>query len=66
MTGQTTYDVMRHFADSWGLVIMVGVFLTLILWPFRPGNPGHHRDAARMIFDKDEQADSQKDVSHGA
>lgn len=46
------YEALRHFADSWGLVFMALVFLTLILWPFRPGARERNRDAANMIFDE--------------
>ncbi len=49
----STYEALRHLADSWGLAVMLVVFLVLVLWPFRPGARGHHDDAARMIF-KDE------------
>nr|WP_202391358.1 cbb3-type cytochrome c oxidase subunit 3 [Allopontixanthobacter sediminis] len=45
---------MRHFADSYGLVAMLVVFLTLCLWPFRPGAKHHNHSAAHSIF-KDEQ-----------
>ena len=53
MSTHSTYDLLRHLADSWGLVAMLLVFLVLVLWPFRPGAGTHHRDAANMIF-KDE------------
>ncbi len=49
----STYDLLRHLADSWGLLAMFGAFLVLVLWPFRPGAKQHNRDAAHMIF-KDE------------
>jgi cytochrome c oxidase cbb3-type subunit 4 len=49
----SVYDLLRHLADSWGLLAMVGVFLVLVFWPFRPGAKDHHHDAANMIF-KDE------------
>ena len=41
-----TYEAFRHFADSWGLVFMAGVYLVLVGWAFLPRN----RDAATMIF----------------
>ena len=47
------YDTLRHFADSYGLVVMVAIFLTLCAWPFRPGGNRHNRAAAHSIF-KDE------------
>jgi cytochrome c oxidase cbb3-type subunit 4 len=44
------YETLRHFADSYGLVIMVFVFLALCLWPFRPGAQGRNQAAAQSIF----------------
>jgi cytochrome c oxidase cbb3-type subunit 4 len=46
-----SYDAMRHFADSWGLIFMGLVFLTFIGWTFRPNANRHHKDAANLIFD---------------
>ena len=53
MSLHSTYDAMRHFADSWGLLAMAIVFVVLAAWPFRPGARQHHRDAAQMIFKDD-------------
>ncbi|MBN8838730.1 MAG: cbb3-type cytochrome c oxidase subunit 3 [Sphingomonadales bacterium] len=47
-----SYDSMRHLADSWGLVIMVGVFAVLIGWAFLPRNREANRHAATSIFDE--------------
>ncbi|MXO65140.1 cbb3-type cytochrome c oxidase subunit 3 [Altericroceibacterium endophyticum] len=47
------YDTLRHFADSYALLFMFGVFFVLCAWPFRPGAKRHSDDAAHMIF-KDE------------
>jgi len=52
----STYDLLRHLADSWGLLVMALVFLGLAAWPFRPGARQHNRDAANLIF-KDENDD---------
>lgn len=49
-----TYDVLRHFADSWGLVLMVVLFLTFAGWAFRPGSRQISNDAAQMIFKDDD------------
>ena len=46
----STYDTLRHFADSYGLVAMVGVFVALCLWPLRPGSRSHNEAAANLIF----------------
>ena len=51
--GMSTYDTMRHLADSWGLVAMGAIFLGLCLWPFRPGAREQNNAAATSIF-KDE------------
>ena len=51
MNAHSTYDTLRHFADSWGLVVMMAVFLVLAGWPFlRPGARQRNHEAANMIF----------------
>ena len=37
LSTHSTYDMLRHLADSWGLLAMALIFLALCLWPFRPG-----------------------------
>ena len=54
MSPHSTYDNLRHIADSWGLVMMGLIFLLLIAWPFRPGIRARLDDAATMIFDEDD------------
>lgn len=44
------YEQLRHFADSYGLVVIFVIFLGLCAWPFRPGSRQHNRDAATSIF----------------
>lgn len=53
MSTHSTYDMLRHLADSWGLLAMMLVFIVLIAWPFRPGARKYSDEAATMIF-KDE------------
>jgi cytochrome c oxidase cbb3-type subunit 4 len=53
VSDHSTYDLLRHLADSWGLILMVTIFVGLCAWPFRPGARGHNQDAANLIF-KDE------------
>ena len=50
----STYDTLRHLADSWGLLGMGLVFLVLCAWPFRPGNRSANETAAMMIFEDDD------------
>ncbi|MEQ1547428.1 MAG: cbb3-type cytochrome c oxidase subunit 3 [Chakrabartia sp.] len=49
-----SYEPLRHFADSWGLVIMTVMFLAFVGWTFRKGATAHHDTAANMIFKEDE------------
>lgn len=54
MTATETYDALRHFADSWGLVAMGAAFIACVLWPFRPGARAANEAAATMIFEDDD------------
>jgi|TARA_R110002072_G_scaffold15856_7_gene62691 cytochrome c oxidase cbb3-type subunit IV len=47
------YEQLRHFADSYFLVVMFGVFITLCAWPFRPGSRRHVDAARHSIFEDD-------------
>ncbi|HWA19926.1 MAG TPA: cbb3-type cytochrome c oxidase subunit 3 [Devosia sp.] len=48
-----TYDALRHFADSWGLVYMMAIFLAVAFMIVRPGARAKAVDAAQIPF-KDE------------
>lgn len=48
-----SYDALRHFADSWGLVAMTLLFLTLTGWAFLPHTRSAHARAATMILEDD-------------
>ena len=50
-----SYEALRHFADSWGLMFMAILWIAFTVWTFRPGAKGHHHDAANMIFGEDKQ-----------
>lgn len=52
----TFYTALRHFADSYALAVIVGLYLTLCLWHFRPGARAH-RDAAKHLIFKDDTND---------
>ncbi|GAA4045204.1 cbb3-type cytochrome c oxidase subunit 3 [Parerythrobacter jejuensis] len=47
------YETLRHFADSYWLVVMTIMFLTFCLWPFRPGAGDRNNAAANSIFEED-------------
>jgi cytochrome c oxidase cbb3-type subunit 4 len=48
------YEAMRHFADSWGLIFLLGVFAAGIAWAFRPG--ASYRDHREIPFKYDDDA----------
>lgn len=54
MTAGTSYELLRHLADSWGLLMMTLIFLGLCAWPFRPGARDVNEAAARMILQDDD------------
>jgi cytochrome c oxidase cbb3-type subunit 4 len=49
-----SYDVLRHFADSWGLAAMVVLFIAFAGWAFRPGSRDVNSKVANMIFEDDD------------
>ncbi len=49
-----TYNDLRHFADSWGLLAMALLFLILVAGPCRKGAQVRNEEAANMIFKDDE------------
>jgi cytochrome c oxidase cbb3-type subunit 4 len=47
------YTAMRHFADSWGLLVMTLFFVGAILFVFRPGSRALADEAARIPLKDD-------------
>jgi cytochrome c oxidase cbb3-type subunit 4 len=54
MTPTETYDQLRHFADSWGLIMLGILFLSLVGWTFRKGASADMDRAANSIFEDDD------------
>ncbi len=50
-----TYDSLRHFADSWGLVILMVIFLIIVAFVFRPGSSRLYRRMGRLPLDDDKK-----------
>jgi len=48
-----SYDAFRHFADSWGLLYMFGIFLLVLALLILPGAKRRARDAADIPFKED-------------
>ncbi|MEM9999892.1 MAG: cbb3-type cytochrome c oxidase subunit 3 [Pseudomonadota bacterium] len=47
------YQSMRTFADSWGLLYMVILFVGAVIWILRPGAKAGCDDAAQIPFKED-------------
>ena len=54
----SSYDTLRHFADSWGLVFMGASYLVLVGLHFLPRRGARSRAAARMIFRNSEETEA--------
>lgn len=48
-----TYNFMRNFADSWGLLCMSLFFVGALIFAFRPGSRSRAEEAARIPFKDD-------------
>ena len=51
------YETLRHFADSYALVVMLTMFVGLCAWPFRPGASKRNQAAATLIFEGQDDAE---------
>ena len=47
------YESMRHFADSWGLIYMLGIFVAVLVRISLPGAKQHAIEAANIPLDDD-------------
>lgn len=54
MTATEFYDLLRHLADSWGLMAMFACFVVLVAWPYRPGAGVANDAAAHSIFEDED------------
>ncbi len=48
------YDMLRHFADSWGLLYMMAIFLSVVFMIVRPGAKAHAQAAAMIPLNDEE------------
>jgi len=46
----SVYDQMRHFADTWGMLFIFGVFIVVILRLAMPGAKEAANEAAQIPF----------------
>lgn len=52
------YETLRHFADSYWLVLIFGLYLLLCLWSFRPAAKDRVEAAKNSIFKDDDDVQS--------
>lgn len=62
------YTIFREIADNWFLVWLFSSFIAAIIWAFRPGSRGIHKDSADIPFRHEDRpvakdATSQNEVS---
>jgi len=51
----STYETMRHFADSWGLLALTIIFLFVVAFVFRAGSRSQYDHAARIPLDDENE-----------
>ncbi|MFZ1815132.1 MAG: cbb3-type cytochrome c oxidase subunit 3 [Rhizobiaceae bacterium] len=47
------YETFRHFADSFGLVYLVILFVGIVFWTFRPSGRKASAEAAQIPLKED-------------
>ena len=48
-----SYEILRQFADSWGLLYLFVVFIGVIVYLLRPAAKQQAKDAAQIPFNED-------------
>ncbi|MBX6425918.1 MAG: cbb3-type cytochrome c oxidase subunit 3 [Variibacter sp.] len=48
-----TYRMLAEFAQTWGLLYFVGLFLAVVVYAFWPARKQRFEDAARMPLRED-------------
>lgn len=57
------YSILREFADSWGLLLLVIAFIFVVLYTFRRSSRELHRDSANIPFRHDSMPDEDAPTS---
>lgn len=58
------YEQLRHFADSWWLLLMVIFFVGVVLWVFRPSAKKSYDEQAKIPL-KDVSDDGHSGLKNG-
>jgi cytochrome c oxidase cbb3-type subunit 4 len=53
VSAHSTYDALRHLADSWGLLAMLLFFVGVVLCTIRPGAKELADEAAKIPLKED-------------
>lgn len=48
-----TYSLLREFADSWFLLVMMLFFVGVVIFTLRPGSKATHDDISRIPLRND-------------
>ncbi len=51
----STYEILRHFADSWMLLALTLFFVAVVAFVFRAGSGAQYDRAARIPLDDDKK-----------
>jgi cytochrome c oxidase cbb3-type subunit 4 len=57
VSGLSAYQAATDFAESWGLYLMLAVFVAFAAWPFRRAARDHNDAAANVIFKDDDDGE---------
>ena len=49
----STYQKLAEFAQSWGLIYFMAIFLGIVVYAFWPSNKKKFDEASRIPLDKD-------------
>ena len=52
------YEILRHFADSWFLLLIFGLYLLLCGWHFLPRASAGVEQAKHSIFEGDDDVEA--------
>ena len=52
------YEILRHFADSWFLIVMFALYLLLCVWHFLPRSREGVERAKTSIFEGDDDVEA--------
>lgn len=55
------YESLRHFADSWGLIYMMAIFLAVAVMLVLPGSRARAAAAAQIPLADDHTRDNETD-----